>query len=69
MNLYETECNHTVKICKVQGIHCLSLRDMGFCENTHITKTREGKNIVCSTCGIRLALNQELAKDIIVDEL
>jgi Fe2+ transport system protein FeoA len=42
---------------------------MGFCENTHITKTREGKNIVCSTCGIRLALNQKLAKDIIVDEL
>ncbi len=69
MNLCELPCNHTAIICKVQGVECARLRDMGFCENTHITKTREGKNIVCSTCGIRLALNQELAKDIIVDEL
>lgn len=56
-------------ICKVQGVECARLRDMGFCENSHITKTHEGRNIVCSTCGISLALNRELAKDIIVDEL
>lgn len=48
------------------GPACEQLRNLGFCESLEVRKITNGRNLVCSVCGTRLALSRELAAQVIV---
>ena len=48
---------------------CQRLREMGFCESAEIIKLSQGAALICQVCGTRLALSNDLAKDIFIEPL
>ena len=55
-------CDFTIKV--VDGPQCARLRDLGFCESLQIRKLADGRNMICSVCGTRLAISRELAEQV-----
>lgn len=53
----------------LQGPACDQLRRLGFCETLQIRKLANGRNLICSVCGTRLALSRELADHVMVSPL
>ena len=53
----------------LQGPACEQLRRLGFCETLQIRKLANGRNLICSVCGTRLALSRELADHVMVSPL
>jgi Fe2+ transport system protein FeoA len=49
----------------LQGPACEQLRQMGFCESMRVKKITDGRNLLCTVCGTKLALSRELAHQII----
>lgn len=45
------------------------LRRLGFCESLQIRKIANGRNLICSICGTRMALSRELAQQVQVTPL
>jgi ferrous iron transport protein A len=45
---------------------CEQLRRMGFCESLQVRKLGDGRNLVCSVCGTRMALSRKLADQVLV---
>ncbi len=67
MNLQDINVNHNATITCLSG-NCDNLRDLGFCEKLKITKLQQGRNIVCMLCGTKVAISNDLAQKIIVEE-
>ena len=53
----------------VDGPQCDRLRDLGFCESLQIRKLANGKIMICSVCGTRLAISKELGEQVKVTPL
>ncbi len=73
----EPETGNLISLCQAQvgcdfrirlldGPACEQLRRLGFCENLPIRKLADGRNLLCSVCGARLALSRELARQVMV---
>ena len=45
---------------------CEQLRRLGFCESLKVRKLGDGRNLVCSVCGTRMALSRKLADQVLV---
>lgn len=53
----------------LEGPACEELRRLGFCETLQVRKLANGRNLICTVCGTRLALSRELADQIKVTPL
>lgn len=53
----------------LEGPACEQLRRLGFCETMQVRKLANGRNLICSLCGTRMALSRELAKHVRVSPL
>ena len=53
----------------LEGPACEQLRRLGFCETLQVRKLANGRNLICSVCGTRLALSRELADQVKVSPL
>jgi len=57
-------CDFRIKV--LNGPACEQLRNLGFCETLQVRKLSNGRNLICSVCGTRLALSRELADQVMV---
>ena len=53
----------------LEGPACEQLRRLGFCETLQVRKLANGRNLICSICGTRMALSRELAEHVRVSPL
>lgn len=67
MNLCNAKINNQTVIIALSG-NCDALRSYGFCEKIKITKLKDGRNIVCTFCGSKVAISKNLAQCVIVEE-
>jgi Fe2+ transport system protein FeoA len=51
----------------LNGPACERLRQMGFCESMRVKKITDGRNLLCTVCGTKMALSRELAHQIMVE--
>lgn len=66
VSLDEAVINCDVRINSLSGPACDRLRDLGFCEQMQLRKISNGRNLLCSVCGAKMAISRELAKQVIV---
>lgn len=52
------------QIRRVDGPECRQLREIGFCEEMRVRKITNGRNMLCTVCGTRLAVSRHLADQI-----
>ena len=64
--LNEVEAGRDFQISGIDGPSSDRLRDLGFREGTRIRKLSDGRNLVCSISGTRLAISKELAAQVFV---
>ncbi len=57
-----TGCDFQIRA--LDGPACRQLRDIGFCEQMRVRKITNGRNMLCTVCGTRLALSKDLADQI-----
>lgn len=57
-------CDFRIRV--LSGPGCDQLRQLGFCETLQVRKLANGRNMICSVCGTRLALSRELADQVMV---
>ncbi len=50
----------------LEGPACEQLRKLGFCETLQVRKLANGRNLICSVCGTRMALSRKLADQVMV---
>jgi len=67
VTLNEVELNCDVRISGLKGPSCDRLRDLGFCEQMQLRKISNGRNLVCTVCGAKMAISRELAEQVLVD--
>jgi len=56
-----------LRIRQLAGSACQRLREIGFCEELEISKISDGRNMICSVCGTRLALSKKLGDQVLVE--
>lgn len=66
MSLSQAKVGCDFRIRFLNGPACEQLRNLGFCESLQVRKLADGRNLVCSVCGTRLALSRELANQVMV---
>ncbi|MGJ8642740.1 MAG: FeoA family protein [Luteolibacter sp.] len=66
VSLDEAGINCDVRISSLSGPACDRLRDLGFCEQMQLRKISNGRNLLCTVCGAKMAISRELAKQVIV---
>ena len=66
ITLHEVGLNCDVRISALTGPACDRLRDLGFCEQMQLRKLSNGRNLLCSVCGARMAISRDLAKQVLV---
>jgi Fe2+ transport system protein FeoA len=66
LNLKEASVGCDFTITGVAGAQCERLRDLGFCESLKVRKLANGRNLICSVCGTRMAISRDLAEQVIV---
>jgi Fe2+ transport system protein FeoA len=64
--LNEVSLNCDVRISSLKGPACDRLRDLGFCEQMQLRKISNGRNLVCTVCGAKMAISRELAEQVLV---
>lgn len=64
--LSQAEVGCDFKIRALEGSSCDQLRRLGFCESLQVRKLANGRNLVCSVCGTRIALSSRLAEQVLV---
>ncbi len=69
MTLSQASIGSEFMIREVDGPQCARLRDLGFCESLRVRKLAEGRNLICSVCGTRLAISRELADQVVVSPI
>lgn len=52
------------RIRSVEGPGCDQLRRLGFCESLPVRKLANGRNLICSVCGTRIAVSSDLAEQV-----
>ena len=50
----------------LEGPACDQLRKLGFCETMQVRKLANGRNMICTVCGTRMALSRKLADQVMV---
>ncbi len=66
ITLNQAKVGCDLRIQDVNGPACDRLRDLGFCEQLQVRKLVNGRNLICSVCGTRLAISRELAEQVMV---
>lgn len=66
LTLNEVGLNCDVRISSISGSSCDRLRDLGFCEQMQLRKLSNGRNLVCTMCGAKMAISRELAEQVLV---
>lgn len=66
LTLNEVGLNCDVRISSIKGPACDRLRDLGFCEQMQLRKISNGRNLVCTVCGAKMAISRELAEQVLV---
>jgi len=66
VTLNEVAVNCDVRISSLNGPACDRLRDLGFCEQMQLRKISNGRNLVCTICGAKMAISRELAEQVLV---
>ncbi len=66
VTLNEVAVNCDVRINSLTGPACDRLRDLGFCEQMQLRKISNGRNLVCTVCGAKMAISRELAEQVLV---
>ncbi len=69
MTLNQVKVGCDVQIRVISGPGCDRLRDLGFCEEIKLRKLTAGRNMICSICGTRMAISQELAEQVLVSPI
>ena len=69
VTLNQAQVGCDLRIEGVNGPACDRLRDLGFCEQLQVRKLANGRNLICSVCGTRLAISRELAEQVLVAPL
>lgn len=69
MTLNQVGVGCDVMIRVLSGPGCERLRDLGFCEQMRLRKLSNGRNLLCSVCGTRMAISRELADQVWVAPL
>ena len=63
-NLAQVEVGSDFRIRRVEGPGCDQLRRLGFCESLRVRKLADGRNLICSICGTRIAVSSDLAEHV-----
>jgi len=63
-SLSQAKVGCDLQIRAIEGPACEQLRRLGFCESLHVRKLANGRNLICSVCGTRLAVSSELAEHV-----
>ena len=66
ISLRDAKAGGTFRIEALAGASCDRLREIGFCETMEVQKLTNGRNLVCSVCGTRLAVSKDLAAQVMV---
>lgn len=66
VTLNQAGVNCDVRISSLTGPACDRLRDLGFCEQMQLRKLSNGRNLVCTVCGAKMAISRELAEQVLV---
>jgi ferrous iron transport protein A len=66
LSLSQAKVGCDFRIRFLEGPACEQLRQLGFCESLQVRKLADGRNLICSVCGTRLALSRELANQVMV---
>ena len=66
MTLAQASVGCSMRISMLKEGACERLRSMGFCESMEVKKLSNGRNMLCTICGTKMALNKELADQILV---
>jgi len=69
MTLSKASAGCQLRIRQLEGGACQRLREIGFCEEMEICKLSDGRNMICSVCGTRLALSKKLGDQVFVEEI
>ncbi|MFU8894278.1 MAG: FeoA family protein [Luteolibacter sp.] len=69
MGLGEAAVGCDFRIRFLAGPASEQLRRLGFCESLAVRKISNGRNVICSISGTRLALSRELANHVKVSPL
>jgi len=69
MGLGEAAVGCDFRIRFLAGPVSEQLRRLGFCESLAVRKISNGRNVICSISGTRLALSRELANHVMVSPL
>jgi Fe2+ transport system protein FeoA len=67
MTLSRAEAGCQLRIRQLDGGACQRLREIGFCEDMQISKLSDGRNMICSVCGTRLAVSRKLGDQVLVE--
>ena len=69
--LDEASCGKAVRVTRLDADSEAHQRlcEMGFCENASIRKIAHGAALICSVCGVRVAISARLAEKIFVREV
>jgi len=67
MTLSQAKAGCQLRICKLEGKGCRRLREIGFCEQMQICKLSNGRNMLCSMCGTKLAVSRKLGEQVMVE--
>lgn len=68
-SLAQAQVGCDFRIRQLEGPACDQLRNLGFCETIQVRKLANGRNLICSVCGTRMALSRELADQVKVSRL
>ena len=63
-NLLQAAVGCELEVTDLEGPACRQLREIGFCEEMRLRKLTDGRNLICSVCGTRLALSRHLAEQV-----
>ena len=64
LTLSQADIGCEFQIRQVDGPACRQLREIGFCEEMRVRKITNGRNMLCTICGTRLAVSKDLADQI-----
>lgn len=71
LTLQKAPCGTAVRVVRLDAGHAdyQRLCEMGFCENACIKKIADGAALICSVCGVRVAISAKLAERIFVQKV
>jgi Fe2+ transport system protein FeoA len=71
LTLQNAPCGASVRVVRLDAAQAdyQRLCEMGFCENACIKKIADGAALICSVCGVRVAVSAKLAERIFVQKV